>query len=108
MAGTTTSNTTHVLNDTIIDPTKDRNPSHWLVERDPPPDVHIVYFQNPTIGYSSYDPPKGFTAEELVKFRGAKEARFTFEEAKAVIKLRNEHGTLVVGGEDRYSGLFRV
>ncbi|KAG6909143.1 hypothetical protein DXG01_001895 [Tephrocybe rancida] len=102
MAETTISNTTHVINGTIIDPTIDKNSSHWVVERDPPPDIHIVCFQNSNIGYTSYDPPKGFTAEELVEFQGAKEIEFTLEEAREVIAKRDELGTLVLTGEARF------
>jgi len=99
------SDTTHVMqNGSVIDPTTDKNPSHWLVERDPPPDVHVVSFQNLEIGYVSYDPPKGFTAEELVLFEGAKDC-LSLEEARALIKERDERGTLNVTGDARWAGL---
>ncbi|PPQ99893.1 hypothetical protein CVT26_009338 [Gymnopilus dilepis] len=91
-------------NGTVVDPITDKDPSHWVVERDPPPDVHVIFFQNPKIGYFSYDPPKGFTAEELVQFNGAEEC-LTLEEAKALITERNEKGTLNVTGDARWAGL---
>ncbi|KAG5333804.1 hypothetical protein J132_04176 [Termitomyces sp. J132] len=95
MTETSPPETTHVpQSGEIVDPTIDKNPLHWIVERDPPPDVHIFTFQNKHIGYLSYNPPKGFTAEELVEFNGAKESRFDLEKARAVIAQREKRGTL--------------
>jgi len=100
-----TADTTHIMTDgTVIDPTTDKDPSHWLVEADPPPDVHVVSFQNSVIGYLSYDPPKGFTAEEILGFEGAKQC-LTLEKAQALIAEREEKGTLSLTGEDRYKEL---
>ncbi|PPQ72643.1 hypothetical protein CVT26_004350 [Gymnopilus dilepis] len=102
---TITTSTIHTLsNGEIIDPTADKDPRHWLVERDPPPDIHVVSFQNLEIGYISYDPPKGFTAEEIMEFEGAKDC-LTLEETKALIAERDEKGTLSVTGEARWAGL---
>ncbi|KAG6884192.1 hypothetical protein C0993_000484 [Termitomyces sp. T159_Od127] len=89
----------------IIDPTIDKDLSHWTVRRDAIPDIHVVYFYNQNIGYASYNPPKGFSAEELVEFKGAKECRFDLEQARAVIEKREKYGTLDVTGAARWAGL---
>ncbi|KAG5341659.1 hypothetical protein E4T56_gene16081 [Termitomyces sp. T112] len=105
MTETSLPETTHVSqSDKIVDPTIDKDPSHWTVQRDLIPDVHLVIFQNKHIGYVSYNPPKGFTAEELVEFKGAKESRFDLEKARAVIAQRDERGTLDLTGDARWSG----
>ncbi|KAF9054125.1 hypothetical protein BJ165DRAFT_1399413 [Panaeolus papilionaceus] len=80
-------------NGIIIDPTIDRNPAHWIIQRDPPPDADLVSFANYHIGYLSYDPPKGFSAEDLMGFRGAGEC-LTLKRAQGLIELRNRLGTV--------------
>ncbi|KAJ3975237.1 hypothetical protein EV361DRAFT_959627 [Lentinula raphanica] len=44
--------------------------------------------------YASYDPPKGFTAEQIMNFAGAKEVFSSASEAEELIKLRDKYGTL--------------
>ncbi|KAJ7595972.1 hypothetical protein C8J56DRAFT_1043073 [Mycena floridula] len=84
-----------------IDPTIDKNFEHWEVEADPPPDVAAVCFKNADLGYFSYNPPRGFTAEEIMQFRGA-ETCLTLEKTKELIQARDELGTLDLTGDARW------
>ncbi|KAJ3498307.1 hypothetical protein NLJ89_g10234 [Agrocybe chaxingu] len=102
MSAQQTTDNTHVMcSGSIIDPTIDKNPEHWTAERDPPPDIGVVSFNNETIGFYGYDPPKGFSPEEILQFRGASDC-LTFEEITELINERNEKGTLELTGDDRF------
>ncbi|KAJ3514202.1 hypothetical protein NLJ89_g2499 [Agrocybe chaxingu] len=93
---------THVMEyGAIIDPTIDKNPEHWTAERDPPPDIAVITFTNESIEFCSYDPPKGFSPEEIMQFRGASDC-LTLERITELIKQRNEKGTLELRGDDRF------
>ncbi|KAG6867087.1 hypothetical protein C0993_006973 [Termitomyces sp. T159_Od127] len=105
MTETPTETTQVMANGEITNPTIDKDSSHWNVRREPIPDIHLVYFQNRYIGYASYNPPKGFSAEELVEFEGAKECHFDLEQARAIIERRDMLGTLDVTGDARWAGL---
>ncbi|KAG6825245.1 hypothetical protein H0H92_004301 [Tricholoma furcatifolium] len=41
-----------------------------------------------------YDPPHGYTAEDLMQFKGADEAFPSIEDAQEVIDERDKYGTL--------------
>ncbi|KAE9400915.1 hypothetical protein BT96DRAFT_1018548 [Gymnopus androsaceus JB14] len=71
-----------------------KNFNDWKVERDPPPDIHIVFFSNQKQEYYSYNPPVGFTAEEIMQFPGAKESLGTVEKVKELLELKGKLGTL--------------
>ncbi|KAJ7595974.1 hypothetical protein C8J56DRAFT_1043075 [Mycena floridula] len=60
-----------------------------------------ICFENVDIGYFSYDPPRGFTAEEIMQFRGA-ETCLTLEKIKELIQARDEAGTSGVTGDARW------
>lgn len=75
-------------------PFKFQNFNDWKVERDPPPDIHIVFFSNQKQEYYSYNPPVGFTAEEIMQFPGAKESLGTVEKVKELLELKGKLGTL--------------
>ena len=111
--------TIHVMNNgEVIDPTTDKvrkpeigvshgssmnknvqNFDHWKAQRDPPPDVHVICFENSKIGYFSYDPPKGFSVEEIMKFRGATNC-LTQQRVTQLIKRRDETEKLEETGND--------
>ncbi|KAJ3498308.1 hypothetical protein NLJ89_g10233 [Agrocybe chaxingu] len=102
MSAQQTADNTHVRADgRIIDPTIDKNPEHWTVEPEPPPDVGAVSFNNESLEFYSYDPPKGFTPEEILQFRGASDY-LTLQKITELINERNEKGTLELTGDDRF------
>ncbi|KAJ3504568.1 hypothetical protein NLJ89_g7869 [Agrocybe chaxingu] len=84
-----------------IDPTIDKKPEHWTVERDPPPDIAVITFSNESMGFYSYDPPKGFSPKEILQFRGASDC-LTLERITELVRERNEKGTLELRGDDRF------
>ncbi|KAJ7578674.1 hypothetical protein C8J56DRAFT_1111705 [Mycena floridula] len=63
----------------------------WKVYRDPPPDVHLVRFDNEKLQYHSYNPPKGYTAEEIMQFGRAKQY-LTLERAQELIERMEMDG----------------
>ncbi|KAJ7577852.1 hypothetical protein C8J56DRAFT_898552 [Mycena floridula] len=79
-----------------------QNFADWKVQSEPPPDVHIVFFSNQKLGYYSYNPPAGFTPEEILQFSGAKKALGTVEKVNELLELKEELGTLDVTGDDRW------
>ncbi|KAG6856954.1 hypothetical protein H0H87_011624, partial [Tephrocybe sp. NHM501043] len=50
--------------------------------------------------YESYNPPPGYTAEEIMKFEGAKEAFKTIQDVEDLLAAKAKYGTLdhKVGG----------
>ncbi|KAE9393178.1 hypothetical protein BT96DRAFT_924223 [Gymnopus androsaceus JB14] len=58
----------------------------WRVSRDPPPDIHLLYFSNQKLNYYSYKPPAGFTPEEILRFPGAKRRLRTVKRVKEFIE----------------------
>lgn len=79
-----------------------QNLDNWKVERDPPPDVDCISFINEELGFFSYDPPKGFSVEEILKFKGADDC-LNVEKVQALIKIRDEEGGNDVTGDARWT-----
>ncbi|KAJ7595295.1 hypothetical protein C8J56DRAFT_1159831 [Mycena floridula] len=73
----------------------------WEFLRDPPPDVWTVRFCNWKLGYHSYNPPEGYTAQEIMRFRRAKKY-LTLERAQALIDAVELDGSLGWNIEDLY------
>ncbi|KAG6844429.1 hypothetical protein H0H87_007031 [Tephrocybe sp. NHM501043] len=46
--------------------------------------------------YASYNPPHGYTAEEIMEFQGANEVFASVKEIEELISLRDKYGTLDV------------
>lgn len=44
--------------------------------------------------YTSYDPPRGYTAEEIMQFKGAKDSFESVDDVRKLIELRDKHGSL--------------
>ncbi|KAJ7581631.1 hypothetical protein C8J56DRAFT_1100976 [Mycena floridula] len=73
----------------------------WGFQTDPPPDVDTVRFCNRKLGYHSYNPPEGYTAQEIMRFRRAKKY-LTLERAQALIDAMELGGSLGWNLEDLY------
>ncbi|KAJ7592565.1 hypothetical protein C8J56DRAFT_885716 [Mycena floridula] len=74
----------------------------WELWTDPPPDVETVTFYNQKLGYHSYNPPEGYTAKEIMRFRRAKKHLKTVEAAQKLIDSMELEGTLGWNLEDFY------
>ncbi|KAJ7584211.1 hypothetical protein C8J56DRAFT_1167010 [Mycena floridula] len=66
----------------------------WELWTDPPPDIWTVTFCNQKLGYHSYNPPEGYTAQEIMRFRRAKKHLKTVEKAQALIDRMEIEGTI--------------
>ncbi|KAF9072076.1 hypothetical protein BDP27DRAFT_1401058, partial [Rhodocollybia butyracea] len=67
----------------------------WKVEQFDPRGEEACFINthlNPE--YTSYDPPKGFTAEQIMRFEGAKDVFESVNEIEKIIRMRDELGTL--------------
>ncbi|KAJ3722641.1 hypothetical protein C8R42DRAFT_641969 [Lentinula raphanica] len=74
---------------------KYKDVKNWEVRRLDPRDYTPVFINDHiTPEYASYDPPRGFTAEEIMKFAGAKTVFSSMSEAENLIQLREKYGTL--------------
>ncbi|KAG6811421.1 hypothetical protein H0H92_007529 [Tricholoma furcatifolium] len=70
-----------------------KNFEHWRVIDDGRLGDEVV-FRNDHLSYASYDPPRGYTAEEIMQFRGAKEVYESVEDIQAVMNERDKYSTL--------------
>ncbi|KAJ7589502.1 hypothetical protein C8J56DRAFT_889052 [Mycena floridula] len=73
----------------------------WTIHQDLPPDVHQVTFNNDKLRYYGYNPPEGYTAQEIMQFHHAK-AFLTVEKAQALLDDIELVGTFEWDIEDVY------
>ncbi|KAE9394382.1 hypothetical protein BT96DRAFT_1022579 [Gymnopus androsaceus JB14] len=83
----------------MSDNTGEKVLSDWIVRADPAPDQHLRYFMNNKLKYYSYIPPPGYTAEEILQFRGGKRLFKTVEGAQ--VHLDKKMAQLKAEQDDR-------
>ncbi|KAJ4478365.1 hypothetical protein J3R30DRAFT_3481180 [Lentinula aciculospora] len=72
-----------------------KNIKNWeVLKLDPRGGSPVFANDHVTPEYTSYDPPKGFTAEQIIQFIGAKDMFESVSDIQKLIELRDHHGTL--------------
>ncbi|KAF8801589.1 hypothetical protein BYT27DRAFT_7198159 [Phlegmacium glaucopus] len=79
--------------------TPEKHLKDWKVDSQHPYYLEPV-FSNDKLEYHSYNPPQGFTAEEIFEFEGAKETLGTVEKVREIFEEGERFGTLDVTGDD--------
>ncbi|KAF8810195.1 hypothetical protein BYT27DRAFT_7254131 [Phlegmacium glaucopus] len=79
--------------------TSEKNLKDWEVAS-----LHPYYleptFVNHKLKYHSYNPPQGFTTEEIFEFKGAKETLGAVEKVREFIEEREKLGAPDLTGDD--------
>ncbi|KAG6864554.1 hypothetical protein C0991_008697 [Blastosporella zonata] len=72
-----------------------KNVKDWeILQLDPRGETPCFANRHMSPEYASYNPPRGYTAEEIMQFQGAKEVFRSVEEVQELLALRDKHGSL--------------